>query len=279
MLRPIEPRDRSAVVALLRRGFPQSCPSFWERGLERQAALQPDRFGLLLERASGVVGVLLTLRSQRFRDDGSRFEAMNLSSWYIEPPQRLKATAMLRAALADETELVTDLTAAESIYRMNAAAGLSPWSSGMVLAGPLPWLAKPVSRGVQIRDLAAAATLLPPWEADLLEWHRRDGCLAAVLCLPDRALPLLFRVIRRRGVRFAQLIYAPDRQRVLEHLPAVMRFLVKNRLFFVAIDAHREICPAGALFRAGRQRFWRGPGDSVTRLDYAYSELVLLGVS
>lgn len=277
-LRPMERCDRAAVIGLLQRGFPQTCVSFWERGLARQAAVQRDRFGLLLDSANGPVGVLLTLRSQRFRADGSGFEAVNLSSWYIAPQQRLKAAAMLRAALADQAALVTDLTAAESIYRMNTAAGLSAWSSGMVLAGALPWLARRAARGASVRDFTGPVAGLPGWEADLLGWHQRDGCLAAVLHLDDAAVPLLFRPIRRRGVRFAQLIYASDRQLVLAHLPALMRFLVRKRLFFVAIDGQPEMCPSGAYFRPGRRRFWRGPCD-VARLDYAYSELVLLGVS
>lgn len=277
-LRPMEERDRSAVIALLQRGFPQTCVSFWERGLARQAAAQTDRFGLLLDSGSGITGVLLTLRSQRFRSDGSRYEAINLSSWYIEPRHRLKAMAMLRAAIADQQALVTDLTAAESIYRMNTAAGLSEWSNGMILAGALPWAASRAQGGVSVREFSTAIAQLPGWESDLLDWHQRDGCIAAVLDLDHAAVPLLFRIIRRRGVRFAQLIYTPDRHLVLAHLPAIMRFLVRKRLFFIAIDGCPEMCPPGAWFRPGRRRFWRGPCDAV-RLDYAYSELVLLGVS
>lgn len=277
-LRPMEQRDRSAVIALLQRGFPQTCVSFWERGLARQAAVQTDRLGWLLDSTNGITGVLLTLRSQRFRSDGSQYETVNLSSWYIEPQQRLKAIAMLRAAIEDQQALVTDLTAAESIYRMNTAAGLSEWSNGMMLAGALPWVARRPQRSVSIRDFTAPAADLPGWETDLLDWHQRDGCLAAMLDLDHAAVPLLFRIIRRRGVRFAQLIYTPDRQLVLAHLPTIMRFLVRKRLFFIAIDGRPEMCPAGAWFRPGRRRFWRGPCDAA-RLDYAYSELVLLGVS
>lgn len=221
---------------------------------------------------------MLTLRSTRSRPDGTLYPVVNLSSWYIQPAHRWRAVPMLRAIVDESDALVTDLTASELIYRMNAAVGLSPWSNGMILAGILPWAALPGRRGASVLSLARAAALLDPAEAAMLEWHERDGLIAAVLCEGEGACPLLFRPIRRKGVRFAQLIYAGSRKAVIRNLPAVMRFLAGRGILFLSIDACREDCPAGAFFRPGRQRFWREVVDR-DRLDYAYSELVLFGVS
>lgn len=277
-LRPIGPSRCGEAVALLMEGFPATGRAFWERGLERQAALQGDNLGYFVEAGGQAVGVMLTLRSTRSRPDGTLYPVVNLSSWYIQPAHRWRAVPMLRAIVDESDGLVTDLTASESIYRMNAAVGLSAWSNGMILAGVLPWAALPARRGANMLRLAQAAALIDPAEAAMLEWHERDGLIAAVLCEETGACPLLFRPIRRKGVRFAQLIFAGSRKAVIRNLPAVMRFLAGRGVLFLSIDAHREDCPRGAFFRPGRQRFWRGRVDR-DRLDYAYSELVLFGVS
>lgn len=122
-----------------------------------------------------------------------------------------------------------------------------------------------------------ARSLLSPLDIEMLDWHERDGLVAAVL-VDDAAHPLLFRVIRRKGIRFGQLIHAPSRKAVISNLPTIMRFLARSGIFFITIDADREMCPAAAFFRPGRQRFRRGP-IAHDQLDYAYSELVLFGVS
>nr|WP_052232313.1 hypothetical protein [Methylobacterium sp. ZNC0032] len=277
-LRPIGSSRRDEVVTLLMEGFPATSRAFWERGLERQVALQGGDFGYCLEAGGQVVGIMLALRSTRSRPDGTLYPVVNLSSWYIQPAHRWRAVPMLRAIVEESDGLVTDLTASESIYRMNAAVGLSPWSNGMILAGVLPWAALPARRGSSVLRLAQATAVLGPAEAAMLEWHERDGLIAGVLCEETSTCPLLFRPIRRKGVRFAQLIFAGSRKAVIRNLPAVMRFLAGRGILFLSIDAYREDCPRGAFFRPGRQRFWRGVVDR-DRLDYAYSELVLFGVS
>lgn len=275
---PFGPSRRDEAVTLLMEGFPATSCAFWERGLERQAMLQDDDLGYFLELGSQAVGVMLTLRSTRNRPDGALYPVVNLSSWYIQPAHRWRAVPMLRAIVEESGGLVTDLTASESIYRMNGAVGLEPWSNGMILAGTLPWAALPARRGASILRLARAAALLHPAEVDMLEWHERDGLLAAVLCEEAGTCPLLFRPIRRKGLRFAQVIFAGSRKAVIRNLPVVTRFLAGHGIMFLLIDGHREDCPRGAFFRPGRQRFWRGAVDR-DRLDYAYSELVLLGLS
>ncbi|WP_306223126.1 hypothetical protein [Bosea beijingensis] len=277
-LSPFGPSRRDEAVALLMEGFPATSRAFWEKGLDRQEALQDDNLGYFLEAGGQAVGVMLTLRSTRSRPDGTLYPVVNLSSWYIQPAHRWRAVPMLRAIVAESDGLVTDLTASESIYRMNAAVGLEPWSNGMILAGILPWAALPARRGARVLLFAQAAALLGPAEAGMLEWHERDGLIAAVLCEDAGTCPLLFRPIRRKGVRFAQLIFAGSRKAVIRNLPTVTRFLAGHGILFLSIDAYREDCPRGAVFRPGRQRFWRGEVDH-DRLDYAYSELVLFGVS
>ncbi len=278
LLRPIEDSDREDIVRLLAKGFPQDTQDLWRKRLERQASIQSDRFGFLLGVGGEAVGVLLTLRSQRLGPGGDPLEVVNLSSWYIEPAYRWNAFSMLRAATADRTAVYTDLTAAEHIYAMNRKVGLESWNAGMIIASAAPFAALPGRRGARVLPASEAGGLLPTHEAELLDWHQRDGLIAAVVVDEIAPHPLLFRVIRRKGVRFGQLIYAPSRTAVIRHLPQVMRFLARSGILWITIDADRELCPRGAFFRPGRHRFRAGPGDR-DGIDYAYSELVLFGVS
>ncbi len=277
-VRPLEAGDRDEAVSLLVKGFPADGEHFWRRCLDRQAAVQKGGLGfLLVDRSGAAAGILLTLRSRRTDASGRSGEIVNLSSWYIEPAHRMRAVAMLSAAMADQDAVYTDLTAAPHIHRLNEMVGFSRWNSGMILAAAAPFTAMPGRRGARIASFAEGRTALSADEAALLEWHEGDGHVAAVL-MDEAAHPLLFRLIRRKGVRFAQLIYAPSRKAVVQHMPALMRFLAKRGILFATIDADRDLCPVGAFFRAGRPRFVRGPMDR-DRLDYAFSELVLFGVS
>ncbi len=184
---------------------------------------------------------------------------------------------MIRAAMADKTALYTDLTAAPHVEELNRKIGMESWSSGMILASAAPFAALPGRSGAQVLPVTEARSFLSDEEAELIDWHRREGMVAAVL-IDQSAHPLLFRVIRRKGARFAQLIFAPSRTAVIRNLPRIMRFLARSGLFFITIDADRAMCPAGAIFRPGRHRFRLGPGNR-DAIDYAYSELVLFGVS
>ena len=276
-LRPLTAGDRDTVIRLLAEGFPKDGEDFWRRSLHRQASLQGEGHGFLLDVGGRPVGVMLTLRSRRLVPEGGTRELVNLSSWYIEPSHRWRAASMLRSAMADDNAIYTDLTAVPNIYRLNEKVGLSTWNTGMILASAAPFAAMPSRRGARMIAPDEAGDLLHPLDAEMLDWHQRDGLVAAVL-IDEAAHPLLFRIIRRKGLRFGQLIHAPSRKAVIRNLPTIMRFLARSGIVFITIDADREICPAAAFFRPGRQRFRRGPIGH-DRLDYAYSELVLFGVS
>ncbi len=276
-LRPIDRGDVDEVQRLLCKGFPQDAPELWRTRLARQTSLQSDGLGYMLEAGGVGVGVLLTLRSRRLGPDGEPLNVVNLSSWYMEPAYRWSAIGMLRAAMSDKAAVYTDLTAAPQVAELNRNVGMESWSSGMILASAAPFALLPGPRGAKVLALAEAGGLLRDEDAALLDWHRRGGLVAAVL-VDEAVHPLLFRVIRRKGVRFAQLIFAPSRTAVIRNLPNIMRFLARSGLFFITIDADRAMCPAGAVFRPGRHRFRSGPGDR-DGIDYAYSELVLFGVS
>ncbi len=174
--------------------------------------------------------------------------------------------------------IYTDLTAAPQIYRLNEALGFSVWSTGMILASAAPFALMPGRAGTRLLPFSDGSDLISAEDAALLAWHEGEGLLPAIMVEDGVAHPLLFRIIRRKGVSFAQLVFAPSRKAAIRNLPTLMRFLVRRGILFATIDADKELCPGAAFFRPGRQRFVRGPVDR-DRLDYAFSELVLFGVS
>lgn len=278
--------DRAAMpdaMALLLRGFPKQELSFWARGLAEIERLhahfdQGDApIGYLMRAGDRDVGVLLTFRSLRRRADGSHYSVVNLSSWYVDPNFRLLAPMMLRSVLAESSSLFIDLLPSHAVAQLNPHFGFKLWNDGMMIVASLPWAAMPTRPGVKIvafDDNSGPA--LQPQDRHLLAWHASKGCLAAILCEDDRSQPLLFRMIRRKGMPFAHLIYADSRIAVTRNLAPIMRYLLARGIFMLCIDAIRSDCPLGTLFWRTRKNFWKGEMQR-DRIDYAYSELVLLG--
>lgn len=276
-LRAIDAETLGDALVVLGRGFPDRDRAFWERGFAR---LGPGHdaapLGYLLGSGGENVGVLLTFRSERVRPDGGTRLVVNLAGWYVDPDHRWKAPMMLRHVVAGEGVVFTDLTPSHAVERINPALGFAPWNEGQVITFLPPWGALRARAAVEVTAFEdARAALTRPGDYDLLERHAAMGCIAAVLREPGGASPLLFRVRRRKGFRVAQLVYAESRLTVLAHRTAIARFLVARGILVLSVDADRADCPRGSFFRQGRRRFLKGPLDR-DRLDYAFSELVLL---
>lgn len=268
---------------MLERGFPERTRSFWENGFARLNALMSDEgprgpVGYLL-RAEGMdVGVMLTFRSRRVGPDGAAYAQVNLSSWYVDAAHRWRAPMMLRGVLGHGEAVYTDLTPSPAVDRINAALGFDVWSDGTLIVGALPWAAMRSRRPVELLPLEGRSThLLARDTRDLLERHAAIGCIAAVLREGGRASALLFRMTRVKRIPAAQLIYAESRQAVIDHLPAIMRFLLARGIVLLSVDALGSQSPGACIFRSARRRYRRGRIDP-DRLDYACSELVILGM-
>lgn len=271
------------MLPILERGFADRSRAFWQDGFRRierllRAGQIEAPFGYVLKGDAADAGVLLTIRSRR-RIDGAETRICNLSSWYVEPEQRWYAPLMLRQAIKREgTNAITDLSPSDSVAELNATLDFSPWNEGMILAASLPWAALPKPSRWSIAAYEPRTRgMLDDEQAAMVEAHLELGCLAAILAGPDGASPLIMRVVRRRGLRVADVLFAQSRHSLIKALPALMRFLLARGVCLAAIDGTRDLCPTGAHFRRGQRRFFKG-GMPRDRLDYAFSELILLGI-
>jgi hypothetical protein len=233
-------------------------------------------YGYLLQVSGKDVGVLLTIVSEREILGGTRSRVVNLSSWYIDQPNRWLAPMMLKCLLDDERAVFTDLTPTMTVARMIPAFGFKRWNEGAIIV-PLPWTAI-VSHGAlsvipldQVPSDALTASV-----RQMLEQHAEMGCVAGVLS--DGAVwhPLLFYWTRMKGVPVIYLVYAESRRVVIDNLGEIARFLFREKALLLAIDADRHNCPQGCIFtQRTPKRYFKGEMCS-DRIDYAYSELITL---
>ncbi|MBV8524431.1 MAG: hypothetical protein JOY71_20280 [Acetobacteraceae bacterium] len=110
----------------------------------------------------------------------------------------------------------------------------------------------------------------------LMDDHAAADCIVGVLChAAGEEEPTIFQRRLINGLRGAELVFAPNRQSVIRHLPAVARFLAKQNVFLLRIDVSEgESRLPGVFVRRARQaKYFKGDMDSKST-DYAYSELV-----
>ncbi|MBV1694765.1 MAG: hypothetical protein KGP27_09935 [Hyphomicrobiales bacterium] len=286
----LEPIDRTNIdraIAMLREGFPDRCEAFWGRGLSRlldlgwnQAAGVP--IGHLLLTDNETVGVVLTPATVRRLHDGSMRRIINLSSWYVVPPHRWRALAMLRSVLKLQDAIYTDLTPTPEVRQLLEALGFRQLNRGL-LVEPLPLTAAlPQRTTATVTDLHdAPRDAFEPELFELLMAHRAVGCIPAALHDVDGWCPLLFKASTLRRLPAARLVYCADNRRLARSFPAVSRFLVRRGRLVLVRDAHQdEPAPRLAAFRPVGLKFAKyADGERhmfSNRTDFAGSELSIL---
>lgn len=274
-LQPIGPETIDKAEWLLRRGFPDRGPGFWQQALGRLEAFRERALtgpiGVLLALKGEPVGVLLTLWS---RSDGTPAGTkINLSSWYVEDRARYLAPRMLQRVTAAEGVLYTDLTPSPSVRALNERLGLLPVRIGSMIV--------PVALDALRRDEARVIDhtgygMLASTEAAMLADHAKLGAAPALLESADGAAPLIFAPSRLRGLNGMRLLFAPSRALVARHRGAIARYLMRRGAWFLEIEANADERWPGTLFARHRAAmFAKGlPDDDA--IDHSYSELVFI---
>ncbi len=275
--REIEPADRAAVEALLARGFPERPAAYWARALDRLATRRvPDgcpRFGYLLAADDAVVGVILAIAST-LTHEGSPYMRCNVSSWYVEPAFRAYAAFLVRKALSRPDVTYLNISPATDTLAAAEAQGYSRYATGQVFAVP----ALVLRGGGAVRPIAATDDAATPRDA-LLADHAALGCLSLICTQGGREYPFVF--VRRRiaggRVAAAQLAYCEDEGDLVRCAGAVGRFLLRQGIVCVIVDANAPLAGLPGRYYADKApKFFFGPVRP--RLgDLAYTELVLFG--
>lgn len=276
-LRPIDDCNSAEALAVLARGFPEKSESFWADGL-RKILASPSRrdaepVGFLMAIGGEDVGVVLTIPSER-PDSASKKPVSNLAAWYVDEPHRWLAPRMLQKVVASETTVFTDLTPSATAQQINQRLGFEILNEGFQVF-PLPWTALRARR--QARVIPVADANLSDDARATLEQHGRLDCVVAVLEDGADQHPLIFSRMTRRHVPGARVILTDSKKLIVDNLAVISRFLLRNGLFFLLMDANRTDATAGgSISRWSAPTYVKGAADR-SRIDHTYSELIFLG--
>ncbi|MGD9925183.1 MAG: hypothetical protein AB7V13_27610 [Pseudorhodoplanes sp.] len=281
MLRPISFEGLDETLPILSRGFPAMRAAQWTAALARlrrsAASSTAACAAYLLEEKGRHVGVMLAIPSPRSDGDAAP-RIVNLSSWYVDPEQRWRAPRMLQSIAACAATLYTDLTPSPSVRTMISRLGFQNWTEGTLIF-PLPAFAIRTAGASRVVPLHA---LSPDAFADpvrrIMDDHAALDCVVGGLWDGAALRPLIFSRKVHRGVPVARLIFADDRAAVFAHIPAISRFLLRERFALLAINGNRRERIAGSIFtKRAAPTFYKGPTPPAP-CDFTYSEFVFLQV-
>lgn len=280
-LLPLDSLNVGIALDLLAEGFPRQAPEFWHRGLERAATcrLPDDEWptGYLLEHRGLPQGVMLTFASRRPWRHEPLGRVVNLSSWFVRREHRGLAPMMLMRLMQRSGVTYTDLTPSAEVLQLMPRLNFARWNAGVMLAA-WPFFAGALAscEVVGLDDLPTGA--LDPHEQQLLEDHAALGCLSGAYAYAAGWQPFVLQRTRYRGLPSAHLIYARSRQQALAHAGALAKFALRHGLLLLSMDILEQQCPRGAVFLP---RGIKGisPLAEADCIDYAYSELVYLGLA
>ena len=264
--------DSDAIVGLLTRGFWDRSPKYWRRALQclRDRALPGDypRFGYGLTDSGVLVGVLLLIFSRA--DDGSI--RANVSSWYVEPRNRLYSNLLLARALKRSDVTFVNISPTRQTFKTIEAQGFVRYVEGTMLA--LAALC-PFRPGAEITPVAPSFAE----DASVAAKHAALGCLAYEVAYRGEAHPFIFlpRVSHRSGVKFVQLVYCRDVADFVRFAGPLGRTLLRSGFCFVILDAVGRVKGLPGRYLAGQKvKHYRGPAKP--RLgDLSETELVWFG--
>jgi len=275
-LRPIDDSDFDNALAVLKRGFPEKSDSFWADGLQKILASPSRRdaepVGFLMAMGGEDVGIVLTIPGKRPGPDGTR-NLFNLAAWYVDEPHRWLAPRMLQKVVAQDA-VFTDLTPSLAAQAINQRLGFEILNEGFQVF-PLPWTALRARK--QARVISADQADLPNDMRATLDQHARLGCVVAMLQDGVAHHPMIFSRLTRRRLPGARVILTDSKKLIVDNLAVVSRFLLRNGMFFLLMDANRaDASAASSIFRWSAPTYVKGAIDR-NRIDHTYSELIFLG--
>jgi hypothetical protein len=292
VLMPVTGENQEVMLALLCKGFDRP-REFWTAGIERIRKLGGNAatgvpLGYLELEKDRAVGVILTPACVRNDPQGTSGVIVNLSSWYVAPEHRWRASIMLQSVLRKHAATYTDLTPTIEVRKMLPAFGFKPINRGLVIT-PLPAAAAGTAAGARVREIdERSAAGLPDSVGALLMRHKEIGCLPLLLeAKGGQQTVLMIRPARRHGMPVARLIYCDSNAALRGGLPAVARFLLSRGMLVMIGDdiGANGGDDAGQRLRFGQFRYASGLkfarlGEGATldpdRIDHTDSELCCL---
>ena len=259
--------DIQSAISLLKKGFAQQDPNFWNRAIQRlddhHTPPNVPKYGYVLENNGSLVGLLLLIHSS-VRNSIRCYT----SGFYVEPEFRPYGPLLDAVATARKDVTYINITALAPTRQLMEPFGFAPYVQGSFIFVPALCRPRP---GVHVTETVEG---LPPWEAQLLQDHTRYGCLSLVCHAPDGAHPFVFAQRKRRGMGQARLTYCRSREEFVEFAGSLGRYLARRRFFLVSLNADKPISGLSGVCRDGWPKYYKGSNRPHLG-DEAYSDRVL----
>lgn len=276
---PITSADLPAVARFLHENLnTRVSAEAWENAVQVPWKVAAPNHGFLLRTDEGdIVGAYLAFYSERtVRGRVRRF--CNLGAWCVLPEHRFHSLKLLKALLAQEGYVFTDLSPSGNVVPMNERLGFTHLDTATAVVPNLPWL--PL-RGRLTADPAAIENTLTGENLQIYRDH--VGTAAArhvVLRRGGRSCYVVYRTDRRKDLPFfASVLHVSDpqlfrsmRRRFQAHLltrHGILALLAEPRVI-----GHRP--RLSRMLGTPRRKMYRGEDVTDADVDYLYSELTCL---
>ncbi len=291
-IRPAGPEDVEPLCRFLEQAFKaDGVPhAAWRRLFDYRWLPEKPDFGFILASGDEIVGFLGTVYARR-RIGGKATVVCNLTSWYIRPEYRGWGTALLAAAIRDESMTYTALTPGPVSQQVFKALRFTPLVERRIVMPPLfhaETLRQP--RPTISFDPEIVRRSLDECQQRIFDDHAPYDCLQLLLTAgSERAYIVVKRramSLRRRlrlfpaGAKFpySEILYCsapPLLARYLEHvkLPVLKR---QRTLALVADERLFPVRPRG--IPKSDYALYRSPLLDGGDIDKLYSELVLIPI-
>ncbi len=266
---------------LLQAGFPARSRRHWDDGLARLGAHAPPdgfpRLGYALRSDETLVGALLLIAS---RPAGKQTALVNVSSWFVRPEYRAYAPLLVLRATGRKAATYLNISPAAHTRAIIEAQGFSKVREGMFVG--VPALARPGQRArlsTSPREWEAAGTI-DEQNFQLLMDHHRFGCIAIWCETEEGAQAFIFREqrLRFRGMRCAQLLYAPSAESLERRAGVLGKVLARRGLWLMLTGAAEPLRGVpGRHFPRKRPVYVKGP-EPPSPFDLTYTEAAVLGL-
>ncbi|WP_287086618.1 hypothetical protein [Mesorhizobium sp.] len=280
--RPIREADWEGVVDCLCRGFPERDRSYWTQALirlsQRPAVADFPQYGLALEKADRIVGVVLTLYTRYRRQEGDEIRC-NLSSWSVDEEFRPYAIKLITTILKQRDVTYTNVSPAPATLKHNLALGFRLFSSGQFAFLPLFSSVQRSCRVLEARPDLAEMAMLSDSERYILSEHAALDCLSLICICDGAAFPfvLMPRRILRGLIPSYQVIYCRSLADLSRCAGAVGRFLLRSGILLCVVDAKEPIAGLFGWYRPNRGlKYFKGPRPPSLG-DLTFTELVIFG--
>jgi len=275
---PISDSDVPAVAEFLHRNLNDRVPAeAWARAVDVPWKVAAPNHGFQLRTDDGaVVGVYLAFYSDRtIGDEVRRF--CNLGAWCVLPEHRFHSLRLLKALLAQECDVFTDLSPSGNVVPVNTRLGFRFLDTATILVPNLPWPPWP-GGGAVTGDRRVIERSLSGGELQIYQDHA--DCAAArhlLLTRGDETCHVVFRKDRRKGLPvFASILYVSNPALFRRMARQVSRHLVLRHGALATLAELRVVggrLPAGRMLSTPRRKMVHGTGFEDHDVDYLYSEL------